>query len=285
MAIVPAGHMTEAEYRERREAIRATYGDTAGERSGGFDQALCRLFDEAKNKGWSQERLGKEEKKSQRWMSYRLCFGRFLTFSTTVLIPKNLTERRFRGYWERTDKDEQNDRIRFRAVQKLMEEELTFSKNRNPLQRRPIAKAIIEQFGDGAWHWLDTIIAGTGATKEDVVAVLKQMLTRGTYHTFCERKKGGQSWRYRIVRGYGRKVDVDVLLQKVLPIVQALEKEGRKHVARFSPGTIAKLAHDLKQILEQLAHESLRRPAKRVTSAEEPNHVSTTEVGSRPIDA
>ena len=35
-------------------------------------------------------------------------FGRFLDFSTTVLnselLPANLTERRFRSYWERTDK-------------------------------------------------------------------------------------------------------------------------------------------------------------------------------------
>jgi len=41
------------------------------------------------------------------WIQYRLCFGRFLNFTTTVVkagtLPKNLTERRFRTFWEQTE--------------------------------------------------------------------------------------------------------------------------------------------------------------------------------------
>jgi hypothetical protein len=33
-----------------------------------------------------------------------LLFGRFLSFSTNVEFPKNLTEGRFRGYWQRIAK-------------------------------------------------------------------------------------------------------------------------------------------------------------------------------------
>jgi hypothetical protein len=51
-----------------------------------------------------------KEGKSQRWISYHLCFGRFLAFSTSGsnqqnTLPINLTERRFRQYWDRTSKD------------------------------------------------------------------------------------------------------------------------------------------------------------------------------------
>jgi hypothetical protein len=37
------------------------------------------------------------------------------------LLPKNLTERRFRSFWERTEKDNGNERARFREVIKLMQ--------------------------------------------------------------------------------------------------------------------------------------------------------------------
>jgi hypothetical protein len=54
--------------------------------------------------------------KGQPWVSQTLLFGRFLNFITTVinaeLAPKNLTERKFRSYWEQTDKSP-NERSRF----------------------------------------------------------------------------------------------------------------------------------------------------------------------------
>jgi hypothetical protein len=54
------------------------------------------------NSGWTQEQLAKKEGKTIAWVAYRLRFGRFLNFSTTVenrqTLPSNLTERRFRSY-------------------------------------------------------------------------------------------------------------------------------------------------------------------------------------------
>jgi hypothetical protein len=65
--------------------------------------------------GWTQDELAKKEGKSQPWITVRLRFGRFLEFITTVInaqpLPSNLTERRFRSYWERTSGD--NERQRF----------------------------------------------------------------------------------------------------------------------------------------------------------------------------
>jgi hypothetical protein len=80
------------------------------------DQAMALLFARS---NWTQEELAEKEGKSQRWMSYRLRFGQFLAFSTTVLtaekLPTNLTEGRFRGFWEQTDKAD-NDRKRYLDV-------------------------------------------------------------------------------------------------------------------------------------------------------------------------
>lgn len=274
-----ARRMTEAEYCSHRESIRATYGDSATERHGLFDQELARLFYQS---GWTQEQLAATEQKSHQWVSRRLLFGRFLMFAPTGANPKNLTERRFREYWNSADKNETNERIRFRQVEQLMKDELALSKDHAP--KKLVAEAILATSADGEWHRFATIVERAGASEDDVRAVLTLMEKTGTYHTFCEKRKGGTSYSYRIVRGHGRKVDVDVLFQQVQPIVRALEAEGRKHAAQSSPGTIAKLAHTLKTVLEQLAHESLR-PTKPGGPVKGDDHVfSTTEVGSSTSD-
>src|ERR1700729_3840434 len=75
------------------------------DRVDGFrDQQLAKLFIEA---DWSQARIAKRMGKSHQWVSFRLCFGRFLAFSSTSgrenwSLPTNLTERSFRLFWEGT---------------------------------------------------------------------------------------------------------------------------------------------------------------------------------------
>jgi hypothetical protein len=62
-------------------------------------------LDAAGRSGWTQEELAAKEGQSQFWISKRTLYGRFLSFiSTDISLPKNLTERRFRDYWQRTDK-------------------------------------------------------------------------------------------------------------------------------------------------------------------------------------
>lgn len=256
--------MTEDQYRAERAEIDATYGKTAGDRHGLYDQALASLFARSE---WTQEELAKEEGKSRPWAVRHLLFGRFLANVPTGTKPKNLTEWRFRNYWERTDPSERNERIRFSAVEKLMAADTTVSKNCAP--KRSLGKAIVAQFGDGAWHYESTIVAHVEASLEDVRAVLDGMRRMGTYHTLCERRKGGKEFQYRLVRGHGRQVDVDVFLQQVSPIVRELEREGRKHVAECSPGTIAMIAHKLKTAIEQLTHQAAVTPKKKKSTAKE----------------
>ena len=92
--------------------LRQAYGDSRTDAGARFEQELARLFWPS---GWTQEELAKKEGKSQRWVSYRLLFGRFLGFSTSCSIPQDpaflkLTEGRFRDYWSRTDETESNER-------------------------------------------------------------------------------------------------------------------------------------------------------------------------------
>jgi len=274
--------LNETQYRLERESIRDTYGDNAAERAGSFDQALAVLFARS---GWTQEELARVEKRSQAWVACRLRLGRFLANITTVIIPKNLTEGRFRSYWERTTGI--NEHIRFRDVARLMESELTLSKNRSNSRLRSLAEEILDKFGDGQWHHLATILEKTAAEPADADTVLTQMRTRGTYDTLCERRKGGASWDYRIVRGRGKKVDAHVLVKELGPIVHAFDQEARKPDTRWSRGTIRKLVHDLKKTIERLAHTSIphSRGAVRLQEAIADEDVSTDECESSPSHA
>jgi hypothetical protein len=69
------------------------------------DQELARLFGDC---GWTQERIAGRMGQSQRWVAYRLLFGRFIAFRTACSKsespPKSLTEGHFRKKWSEAKK-------------------------------------------------------------------------------------------------------------------------------------------------------------------------------------
>lgn len=85
--------------------------------------------------------------KTQQWISLRLRFGRYLTFTTNVVnadtLPNNLTEGRFRAYWDQTDKDEPSERVRFEAVHRMIAADLIIRHERHPR----VGKTILEERG------------------------------------------------------------------------------------------------------------------------------------------
>lgn len=240
--------MSAEDYKREREQIRATYGDNSAEATALRDQALARLFYVS---GWTQEELGKAEGATQPYIGRKLLFGRFLSFMPSGHIPRNLSERRFRRYWERTDKTEGNERIRFQAVAHLIESDIRL--HRRPGPKSDLGKRIVEHFADGKWHKQESFAPKLDAPDDDVAAVLENMRATGAYRCHCERKKVGASWSYRIFHHDGRLIALDALLQDLGPILERLKIEGRKTLASISPAAVAILAHELEQLIEKLA--------------------------------
>lgn len=192
----PGNRMSAERFDQERAELRATYGDSKGEAGARFEQALAKLFYRS---GWTQEELARKEGKSQRWVSYRLQFGRFLEFSTTGAKTENpafsrLTERTFRSYWSCTDPAETNERIRFGAVLRLMEEETTLRKR----PAKPLRPQIIAEFADGKWHRLSTIVGKVAESEEITKQALDTLVWGQSPQVRGERKQVGASWSYRL---------------------------------------------------------------------------------------
>jgi len=246
--------MSDDDYDRERARLVETYGDgSSADLSAKRDQAMAILFHRS---GWTQEMLAQKEDKSQRWMAYHLCFGRFLEFSTTVLNsenpPSRLTEGRFRAFWEKTDKNETNERIRFRQALDLMRENIGIAVSPRHGQRLGIGPDVIKRFGDGEWHHVDDVIEATGKGEEDVVRALDLMVERGTYNTSAEKRRRGrnQHLEYRIFPKK-KTVSSTELTTKLGPIIELLKAEGKKNMATMVPATVAMLAVKLQHLLDE----------------------------------
>lgn len=243
--------MAEPEYIRERQQLIDTYGeaDVGGvERAALGDQAWAQFFH---NSGWTQDRIAEVEGKGQQWVSRHLCLGRFLAFTPMGVKAKNLTERRFRSYWDATDKDEPNESERFRAVLLAMEADVSVQRSRAP---KGLGPRIMEEFADGEWHRLETLREQLDCLGEDLVATLRGMTSRGTHKSVVESKPYGNSKMYRIMR-QERMISSHELKIKLSPLVKALMEEGRKSTARMSPQTVAHLATKIQHLLDEWSEE------------------------------
>jgi len=112
----PQQPMSAAEYDKERKRIKELYGDSHIEACARWEQELVSLFIRS---GWTQEELASRENKSQQQIGRLLRFGNFL-FHAKQIDTKALTERKFRSYWEQTDKTEGNETDRFQAILDIM---------------------------------------------------------------------------------------------------------------------------------------------------------------------
>lgn len=124
-AVTELQRPTEAQYDYARERLRSWYGNSSNEAAAKSEQALARLSNQAHQGGWTREELAKKEGKPKSQIDRLLHFGRFLAFVPMSInaeaLRVDLSERRFRGYWERTSGT--NERQRFASVLKLMKKE------------------------------------------------------------------------------------------------------------------------------------------------------------------
>jgi len=195
------------------------------------------------------ERMGK----SEGWVCRMLRFGRFVEFLPSgqekAKPPKNLSERLFRGYFDRTDKGAKEPR-RFEQVLRLMEGEFVIAGVRPPAW---VGKAVVKQFADGQWHDPEEIASAVGASEEQVGRVLRAILKYGSHKCHADARPAGKGTKYRILRGSGKRIDIETLRGEVSPIIRQLKQEGKKNMATFSPSAVLDLAHKLEKLLTRLA--------------------------------
>ena len=212
------------------------YGDNKKQAAAKSVEALAMFFAKFV---WTPQKIAQKEGKSAPWVTYQLCFGRFLNFFTTVNNSENgslgLTEWKFRKFWEGTEGGEY---ARFQAVLSAME-----GATMHRPARPKIGNAIVEHFADGQWHALPTIAKTVGEGDEDHVAdTLKTMKDHKTYGVSkVESHPYKATKQFRIFRA-DKTVSTEEIQTKLDPIITGLEAEGKKNMATMSPGTVARLA-------------------------------------------
>jgi hypothetical protein len=231
--------MTEAEYDAARAQL-APDKTAAGIR---WEQDLASLFYRS---GWTQEELAQKEGKSKSHIQRWLIFGRFLSFIANSPMGEKLTERHFRGYWDRTA-DSGNERVRFKAVLDLMQSETMLSRSH---VNTGYPKRIVAKFGDSKWHSLSVIAKHLDAPDEEEVArSLAGMVKHGWGGATTEIKTVGTVKHYRFFKN-DKMISSTELTDKLTPILQGLEAEGKKTMATMAPAKVAILAHQLRKLLK-----------------------------------
>jgi hypothetical protein len=247
---VIANRMSDADFERARAELHQRYGDNRTEAGNRYEQELARLFHRS---GWTQEELAAKEGKSQFWISTRLTFGRFLNFIAKDIsadsLPKNLSEGRFREFWKQTNKGG-NDYQRFTAVWDAM---VSNTEVRQPKrQLKQVRERIAEKFADGKWHGLDRIFDHLDDIEDETIeAALARMTWEKNYAGIeTEKKPVGKSFSYRFFKT-DKNVSYHRLTEELVPIIDALITEGKKSAVTCSPGTIARLANQLKKLVAQ----------------------------------
>lgn len=242
-----AKRMSETEYERQREGLEELYGNSSAGAAAKRDQALADLFCRS---GWTLEQLAKKEGITLRSIGRRMLFGRFLNFgpsgTKSEFLPRNLTERRFRGFWDQTDRTA-NEGARFRQVRRLMAEQTTIAKR--PVNLR-LGPEIMDKYADGKWHAADTIIANVEGETEDIEKTLHRMCKEGIYNSKAESKPVGKTTHYRIFK-QDKTVSTTELTEKLGPIIKELKTEGRKNMATISVSDVARLAALLQKLLDE----------------------------------
>jgi hypothetical protein len=166
-------------------------------------------------------------------------------------LPNNLTERRFRDFWERTEGDE---RQRFREIISQMRAEVSLRRNNRP----KIGPALVKRYGDGKWHSVPVMVRGINtegfeSDEDHVASTLDTMKAlRGTYGARSERKTVGTEVQYRIFK-MDKTISLSELIEKLDPIAKELQDQGRKNQVTMSVTQVAVLAARLRTLLDEWA--------------------------------
>jgi hypothetical protein len=252
------GRMTEAEYERERAKIAATK-QQAGMR---WEQELAALFYRS---GWTVAQLAKREELSGNQISCLLRFGRFLDYQCQDANPETLaklSEKRFRTIWWRAGegKDDRKglyERERFRKIARIISEEseewLAPGQQRGRRLPPDTSFKIINKCGDGKWRSANQIASRVGLEPDQAQHLVTHSLT-SSHRDKCavETKKVGKETHFRIFKK-DKTVSTNELTEKLTPILQELEAEGKKNMATMVPAKVAMLTARIKQLLKEWA--------------------------------
>jgi hypothetical protein len=234
--------------KEQTEALR--------ERAEAFeDQQMSQLFVECR---WTQQQIANEVGKTQHWVCYRLRFGRFLGFITTVInpkIPKNLTERRFRSYWEQTEKGTK-EQTRFRHVFDMMQEEFALI-----TERKPSRNTILEECADWKWRTKEELGEILGKSPELAARCMRQLKQTGKGIRI--EKKGNigtgsgmtEKWRLKKVRAIKQSASFESFVDELEEILKealkfTLHSNQIEYSRKMAAGVIQKALKAIKRLYD-----------------------------------
>ena len=118
--------------------------------------------------------------------------------------------------------------------------------------RYTVGRSIVAKCRPGKWYAPKEIAKVIGATEDDARRIVGRLCSRPAYGARAERKRVGTETHYRIFK-QDKTVSVDELTEKLAPIIEALDAEGRKTAVTTIPAEVRCLAARLKKLLDDWA--------------------------------
>ena len=238
--------ITIEQFRAERDQIRATYGDSSKDAGAHLSMELAKLFYRAnEGGGLTQRQLAEEEEKSQKWVDYQLRFGRFLSLSTTVLKP--MAETTFRKYWEKETDQDADEETRFTQVTEMID---------NPPEETAKAEgrpSLLDAFPqDGKFHTDAMYAKKMGVTPKLVEKKAKSLKLAGEKQIppKVEIKGHGKGVQIAVFKT-DKVVRLSEILAKFGPLLDALQHQGKQHIASYSPNDVLLDVHKMKRFIEE----------------------------------
>jgi hypothetical protein len=241
------------------------------------DHVVAHLLREAlgdkdeKGREWTQRRIAERSGKSQKWVDTCLRFGRFLSWLSTngtqpAFPVENLTERRFRTAWGKTEGKGRSDNDRFTLCVPLIEKSFLVrppapNATGNARNGPSLRQAIIDLCKDGQRRTSKQIAT---ALEERIPGIGREQVRKAFHELEKNPPKGrsvdvqhiGRTARYRITKkSCGPPVDPEeagATVTQVIPVLEEIRRECRKTTAALSISLILECVDVIEKRLSSL---------------------------------
>ena len=216
-----------------------------------YEQKVATLFAPS---DWTQSRIAEKLGVKQPQVARMLLFGRFLAFAQNIpsgyksskggvayTIPSDTNERTFRQHWEASAKNPKEE-LRFREVVKLME-----------LKPKPRIHQVIARCSDGKFHTIKKIADMAGITVEEAKMTIG-LIRRKPADARVEVNGSTKNPKYKVKKGSGKKIDLVHVMDRIEPLLQDLERQGKcVSAAEYAPATVLIAVHQLRKLLDEFS--------------------------------